>query len=107
MRAQVDILLAWLYFRDHPVEWKHVELTGEKYHLVSEVLKYLRTYDRRFRSGSVCFEPNGRKVKRIRTVYYLRMYTVRIARPCRRWLRLRNSSSQGIVVLSAWRYKKR
>ena len=48
MRAQVDILLAWVYFRDHPVEWKHVELTGEKYHLVSEVLRYLRTYDRRF-----------------------------------------------------------
>ena len=48
MRAQVDILLAWLYFKDHPVEWNHVELTGEKYHLVSEVLKYLRTYDRRF-----------------------------------------------------------
>ena len=48
MRAQVDILLAWLYFRDHPVEWEHVELTGEKYHLVSEVLKYLRIYNRRF-----------------------------------------------------------
>ena len=48
MRTQVDILLAWLYFKDHPVEWKHVELTGEKYHLVSEVLKYLRSYDRGF-----------------------------------------------------------
>ena len=48
MRAQVDILFAWIYFRDHPIEWKHVELTGEKYHLVSDVLKYLRTYDRRF-----------------------------------------------------------
>ena len=48
MRAQVDILLAWLYFKDHRVEWEHVELTGEKYHLVSEVLKYLKTYDRRF-----------------------------------------------------------
>ena len=48
MRAQVDILFAWLYFKDHPVEWDHVELTGEKYHLVSEVLKYLRTYDKRF-----------------------------------------------------------
>ena len=48
MRAQVDILFAWLYFKDHRVEWEHVELTGEKYHLVSEVLKYLRTYDQRF-----------------------------------------------------------
>ena len=41
MRAQVDILLAWMYFRDHRVEWQYVEETGEKY-------KYLRTYDRRF-----------------------------------------------------------
>ena len=48
MRAQVDILLAWLYFKDHRVEWEYVELTGEKYHLVSEVLKYLKIYDRRF-----------------------------------------------------------
>ncbi len=48
MRAQVDILLAWLYFRDHRVEWEHLELTGEKFHLVSEVMKYLKTYDRRF-----------------------------------------------------------
>ena len=48
MRAQVDILLAWIYYRDHRVEWEHVELTGEKYHLVSEVLKYLRVYNTRF-----------------------------------------------------------
>ena len=48
MRTQFDILFAWIYFKDHPVEWRHVELTGEKYHLVSEVRKYLGTFDRRF-----------------------------------------------------------
>ena len=48
MRAQVDILFAWIYFKDHPIEWRYVELTGERYHLVSEVLKYLRTYDTGF-----------------------------------------------------------
>ncbi len=48
MRSQVDILFSWLYYRDHRIEWQHVELTGEKFHLVSEVIKYLRTYDRRF-----------------------------------------------------------
>ena len=50
MRAQVDMLLAWLYFRDHRVEWEHVELTGERYQLASDVLKYLRTYDTRFQA---------------------------------------------------------
>ena len=48
MRAQVDIVLAWLYYKDHRVEWEHVEATGERYHLVSEVLKYLKTYSGRF-----------------------------------------------------------
>ena len=48
MRSQVDILFAWLYYKDHAIEWRHVELTGEKFHLVSDVLKYLRTYDKRF-----------------------------------------------------------
>ena len=48
MRTQVDILVAWLFFKDHPVEWEHVESTGKRYRLVSEVLKYLRTYNIRF-----------------------------------------------------------
>ena len=49
MRTQVDIVMAWLFFKDHPVEWDHVEVTGDKYRLVSEVLKYLSTYNRMFR----------------------------------------------------------
>lgn len=48
MRTQVDILFAWLFFKDHPVEWQHLESTGDKYRLVSEVIRYLRTYNRRF-----------------------------------------------------------
>ena len=48
MRTQVDILVAWLFFKDHVVEWEHVESTGERYRLVSGVLKYLRTYNSRF-----------------------------------------------------------
>ena len=53
IRAQVDILVAWLYFKDHRVEWDHVELTGQKYRLVTEVLKYLRTYRAGFRDRFV------------------------------------------------------
>ena len=48
MRTQVDILVAWLFFKDHRVEWEHVESTGEGYRLVSEVLKYLKRYNGRF-----------------------------------------------------------
>ena len=53
MRAQVDILFAWLFFKDHRVEWEYVESTGEKYRLVSEVLKYLRLYNSRFQDRLV------------------------------------------------------
>lgn len=49
IRTQVDLLIAWLFFKDHFVEWEHLESTGERYRLVSEVLKYLKTYKRRFR----------------------------------------------------------
>ena len=44
MRAQIDILLSWLYFRDHPVEWESVEYSGEPYRLPADVKKYLRQY---------------------------------------------------------------
>lgn len=53
MRTQVDILVAWLFFKDHPIEWEHVEATGKRYRLVSEVLKYLRTYNSRFQDRLV------------------------------------------------------
>lgn len=43
-RAQVDMLLAWLYFRNHPVEWEHVENTGEGYKLRAEVIRYLEEF---------------------------------------------------------------
>ena len=50
MRAQIDLLLAWLFFKDHAVEWQFVEEKGQKYRLPSEVLKYLRTFYPRFES---------------------------------------------------------
>ena len=48
LRGQVDVLCAWLFFKDHSVEWRHVEMTGQKYRLVSDVTKYLKTYFPRF-----------------------------------------------------------
>jgi len=48
LRAQVDMMLAWLYFKDHPIEWKNVEETGDGYKLKKELLRYLSELVPRF-----------------------------------------------------------
>lgn len=48
IRAEVDLLLAWIYFNDHPVEWAFSKATHENYPLRAEVLKYLRNYNQNF-----------------------------------------------------------
>jgi hypothetical protein len=44
MRGQIDLVLAWLYFKDHPVEYALVRRTGEGYKLKREILLYLKEY---------------------------------------------------------------
>ena len=41
LRLQIDLSLAWLYFKDHPVEWRRVQETGNGFKLKTELLKYL------------------------------------------------------------------
>lgn len=41
MRAQIDMALAWLYFKDHKVEWQLVCESGDGFKLKSDVLRYL------------------------------------------------------------------
>lgn len=48
MRLQIDLSLTWLYFKDHPVEWRRVQETGEGFKLKTELLKYLGEYYARF-----------------------------------------------------------
>lgn len=48
MRAQVDIILSWLYFKDHPVEWAKVEDTSEGFVLKRDALEYLKQYVPRY-----------------------------------------------------------
>ena len=48
MRAQIDLALAWLFYKDHPVEWKAVVATGEGFLLKGEVLEHLSKYRERF-----------------------------------------------------------
>lgn len=47
LRIQIDLILGWLYFKDHPIEWARVQATGDGFKMKSELLKYLtETYDR-------------------------------------------------------------
>lgn len=48
LRGEIDLLLTWIYFNDHPIEWEYSKSTHEKYPLRAEVLKYLGTYHRKF-----------------------------------------------------------
>lgn len=48
LRGQVDLLLGWLYFKDHSVEWTYVNQTGDGFKLKKEVLQYLEQHGQRF-----------------------------------------------------------
>lgn len=48
LRGQVDLLLAWLYFKDHAVEWDHVNQTAEGFKLKKELFQYLDQHVPRF-----------------------------------------------------------
>jgi hypothetical protein len=48
MRAQIDLMLAWLYFKDHPLEYQRVEDTGDGFQQKAEVLRYLADHYPRF-----------------------------------------------------------
>lgn len=48
IRTQMDLLLCYTYFRDHPVEWKKLKRTGEGYRSFSEILKYHVEIDSNF-----------------------------------------------------------
>ncbi|WP_122208873.1 hypothetical protein [Pseudomonas viridiflava] len=40
LRAQLDLMLSWLYFKDHPVEYKSLCRTGDGFVLKKEALRY-------------------------------------------------------------------
>lgn len=50
IRAQVDMCLAWIYFRDHRVEWSYVQEKGEGFKLKKEIYAYLDDYYPKFRN---------------------------------------------------------
>lgn len=40
MRTQIDLLLGFTYFFDHPTEWRRIKETGQGFHLKKELLDY-------------------------------------------------------------------
>jgi hypothetical protein len=48
IRSQLELILAWIYFNDHPVEWRQVENIREDYPMRASNLKYMRSYSARF-----------------------------------------------------------
>ena len=48
MRVQHELLLAWVYYNDHHVEWGHRERTNEEFITRAVAIKFLRDNDRRF-----------------------------------------------------------
>lgn len=41
LRAQIDLLLGWIYFKDHKVEYDLVNRTGDGFKLKRDILRYL------------------------------------------------------------------
>ena len=48
LRSQIDLVLTWLYFKDHPVEWEYVNDTGEGFKMKKDLITYLTTYNPSF-----------------------------------------------------------
>ncbi len=53
LRLQIDLMLAWLFFKDHAVEWQRVQETGDGYKMKTDLLKYIAEMNPKFgkRSG--------------------------------------------------------
>lgn len=49
MRGQIDLALAWVYFKDHPVEWDLVKSTNDGFKLKKEIFEYLFFYSPSFK----------------------------------------------------------
>jgi hypothetical protein len=48
LRAQIDATVAWLYFKDHPLEWDFLLRTGDGFKSRSETIEFFNRYVERF-----------------------------------------------------------
>ena len=50
LRMEIDLVLAWLYFKDHAVEWNYVNASGDGFKMKKEILDYLAAHNPRFQA---------------------------------------------------------
>lgn len=50
LRGEIDLLLSWLYFKNHQVEWDLVNDSGEGFKLKKEIFLYLEAHHTKFKS---------------------------------------------------------
>ena len=48
IRTQVDLLLSYTFFRDHPEEWRKVQDTGDGFELFRDIIKHHKEMDKEF-----------------------------------------------------------
>ena len=41
LRSEIDMILGWLYFKDHKIEWDHLRDTGRGFQTKAQVLSYI------------------------------------------------------------------
>lgn len=44
MRAEIDMLLSWIYYKDHPIEWNHLGATASGFMQRKDIVDYLNSY---------------------------------------------------------------
>jgi hypothetical protein len=44
IRAQIDMMFGWFFFKDHRVEWDHVQATGKGFKLKQDLIEYISNY---------------------------------------------------------------
>lgn len=62
MRLQIDLMLGWLYFKDHPIELKSVEITGDGFKLKKELLQYLEIHPKFKTRNGLMLQCRTRKI---------------------------------------------
>ena len=50
LRSEIDMMLGWLYFKDHRVEWNHLRDTGRGFQTKAQVLTYVGNHWPKFQA---------------------------------------------------------
>ncbi len=56
IRTQIDLVLSFTYFKDHPIEWTRVTTSGDGFVLRGDVYTYHKTTDKGFASRLAAIE---------------------------------------------------